>query len=71
LRPDNATKAAETIDGVSKAGLIASDPPSPLQGLTPMPPLKTARFALRTARIAGKVIKLGLRIQRARRGRGL
>ncbi len=27
-----------------------------------MPPLKTARFALRTARIAGKVIKLGLRI---------
>jgi len=35
-----------------------------------MPPLKTARFALRTARIAGKVIKLGLRIHRARRGRG-
>jgi len=25
---------------------------------------------IKTARIAGKVIKLGLRIQRARRGRG-
>lgn len=35
-----------------------------------MPPLKAARLALRTARIAGKVIKLGLRIRRARRGRG-
>jgi hypothetical protein len=35
-----------------------------------MPPLKTARFAVRTARIAGKVIKLGLRIRNARRGRG-
>jgi hypothetical protein len=35
-----------------------------------MPPLKAARFAVRTARIAGKVIKLGLRIRRARRGRG-
>ena len=35
----------------------------------PMPSLKTARFAVRTARIAGKVIKLGLRIRRARRGR--
>ena len=34
-----------------------------------MPPLKTARLAVRTVRIAGKVIKLGLRIQRARRGR--
>ena len=35
-----------------------------------MPPFKTARLAVRTARIAGKVIKLGLRIRRARRGRG-
>ena len=35
-----------------------------------MPPVKVARLAVRTARIAGKVIKLGLRIQRARRGRG-
>ena len=34
-----------------------------------MTPLKTARLAVRTARIAGKVIKLGLRIRRARRGR--
>jgi len=32
----------------------------------PMTPLKTARLAVRTARNAGKVIKLGLRIQRAR-----
>jgi hypothetical protein len=36
----------------------------------PLPPLKTVRFAFKTARIAGKVITLGLRIQRARRGRG-
>jgi hypothetical protein len=35
-----------------------------------MTPLKTVRFAFKTARIAGKVIKLGLRIRRARRGRG-
>jgi len=35
-----------------------------------MTPLKAARLAFRTARIAGKVIKLGLRIRRARRGRG-
>jgi hypothetical protein len=35
-----------------------------------MPPLKAARLAIRTARVAGKVIKLGPRIQRARRGRG-
>jgi hypothetical protein len=35
-----------------------------------MTPLKAARLAVRTARIAGKVIKLGLRIRRARRGRG-
>ena len=28
------------------------------------------RFAFKTARIAGKVIKFGLRIRRARRGRG-
>ena len=34
-----------------------------------MPPVKAARLAVRTARIASKVIKLGLRIQRARRGR--
>jgi|GEM_PF-1947816 len=36
----------------------------------PMTPLKTARFAFKTARIAGKVINFGLRIRRARRGRG-
>ena len=35
-----------------------------------MTPLKTARFAFKTARIAGKVINFGLRIRRARRGRG-
>ena len=35
-----------------------------------MPPLKTAASPSETARIAGKVIKLGLRIRRARRGRG-
>ena len=35
-----------------------------------MTPLKTARLAFRTAHIDSKVIKLGLRIQRARRGRG-
>lgn len=35
-----------------------------------MTPLKTARFAFKTARFAGKVIKFGLRIRRARRGRG-
>ena len=33
-------------------------------------PSRPLRFAFKTARIAGKVIKLGLRIQRARRGRG-
>ena len=49
---------------------MASDPLSPLQGLMPMTPLKTARFAFKAARIASKVIKLGLRIRRARRGRG-
>ena len=35
-----------------------------------MPPSKPLASPSETARIAGKVIKLGLRIQRARRGRG-
>jgi hypothetical protein len=35
-----------------------------------MKALTAARLALKTARIASKVIKLGLRFQRARRGLG-